>query len=124
MKPGADAPSSAFQARAYSTIDSEAALRVTTGCDLDHVLTTHGCVCSVPCFVAHVTASGIGRHSISSLQGIEPAQANFIPRTNFLKVLCENGEAALHVAQQLGETYHSAITEMRMTASLIRLPRS
>ncbi|HUJ30282.1 MAG TPA: Crp/Fnr family transcriptional regulator [Candidatus Acidoferrum sp.] len=45
---------------------------------------------------------------------IEPSQANFIPRTEFLKFLRENGDAALRVAQQLGETYHSAISEMRM----------
>jgi CRP/FNR family transcriptional regulator, cyclic AMP receptor protein len=45
---------------------------------------------------------------------IEPSQANFIPRPSFLKFLRENGEAALRVAQQLGETYHAAIGEMRM----------
>lgn len=44
---------------------------------------------------------------------IEPAQANFIARNDFLNFLKENGEAALRVAQQLGETYHSAIAEMR-----------
>jgi CRP/FNR family transcriptional regulator, cyclic AMP receptor protein len=44
---------------------------------------------------------------------IEPAQANFIARTDFLAFLREHGEAALRVAQQLGETYHSAISEMR-----------
>jgi CRP/FNR family transcriptional regulator, cyclic AMP receptor protein len=44
---------------------------------------------------------------------IEPAQANFIARKEFLAFLKENGQAALRVAQQLGETYHSAITEMR-----------
>src|SRR5215469_11096380 len=44
---------------------------------------------------------------------IEPGQANFIARTEFLNFLKENGEAALRVAQQLGETYHSAIAEMR-----------
>ncbi len=44
---------------------------------------------------------------------IEPAQANFIGRTEFLNFLKEHGEAALRVAQQLGETYHSAIAEMR-----------
>jgi CRP/FNR family transcriptional regulator len=44
---------------------------------------------------------------------IEPAQANFIPRAEFLNFLREYGEAALRVAQQLGETYHSAIAEMR-----------
>jgi CRP/FNR family transcriptional regulator len=44
---------------------------------------------------------------------IEPTQANFISREDFLRFLRENGEAALRVAQQLGETYHSAIAEMR-----------
>jgi CRP/FNR family transcriptional regulator, cyclic AMP receptor protein len=44
---------------------------------------------------------------------IEPAQANFIPRQDFLNFLREHGEVALRVAQQLGETYHSAIAELR-----------
>jgi CRP/FNR family transcriptional regulator len=44
---------------------------------------------------------------------IEPAQANFISRQDFLAFLRGHGEAALRVAQQLGETYHSAIAEMR-----------
>lgn len=45
---------------------------------------------------------------------IEPAQANFISRADFVKFLRENGAAALRVAEQLAETYHSAIREMRM----------
>jgi CRP/FNR family transcriptional regulator len=44
---------------------------------------------------------------------IEPTQANYISRQDFLLFLREHGEAALRVAQQLGETYHSAISEMR-----------
>src|SRR5713101_1858191 len=44
---------------------------------------------------------------------IEPTQANFIARDDFLRFLREHGEAALRVAQQLGETYHSAVAEMR-----------
>jgi len=44
---------------------------------------------------------------------VEPAQANFIARNDFLGFLKDNGEAALRVAQQLGETYHAAISEMR-----------
>ncbi len=44
---------------------------------------------------------------------IEPTQANFISRKDFLCFLREHGEAALRVAQHLGETYHSAIAEMR-----------
>ena len=47
---------------------------------------------------------------------IEPTQANFISREDFLAFLREHGEAALRVAQQLGETYHSAIAEMRTIA--------
>ena len=44
---------------------------------------------------------------------IEPTQANFIARQEFLNFLREHGEVGLRVAQQLGETYHSAIAEMR-----------
>jgi CRP/FNR family transcriptional regulator len=44
---------------------------------------------------------------------LDPAQANFISRANFLNFLRENGEVSLRVAQQLGETYHAAIAEMR-----------
>jgi CRP/FNR family cyclic AMP-dependent transcriptional regulator len=44
---------------------------------------------------------------------IEPTQANFIPRQEFLSFLREHGEVGLRVAQQLGETYHSAIAEIR-----------
>jgi CRP/FNR family cyclic AMP-dependent transcriptional regulator len=44
---------------------------------------------------------------------IEPTQANFISRTDFLSFLREHGEVSLRVAQQLGETYHAAIAEMR-----------
>jgi CRP/FNR family transcriptional regulator, cyclic AMP receptor protein len=44
---------------------------------------------------------------------IEPTQANFVAREDFLLFLREHGEAALRVAQQLGEIYHGAISEMR-----------
>jgi CRP/FNR family transcriptional regulator len=44
---------------------------------------------------------------------IEPAQANFISRADFLGFLREHGEVSLRVAQQLGETYHAAVAEMR-----------
>lgn len=44
---------------------------------------------------------------------VEPVQANFISRTDFLNFLRDHGEAALRVAQQLGETYHAAVAEMR-----------
>ena len=48
-----------------------------------------------------------------SADAVEPVQANFISRTDFLNFLRDHGEAALRVAQQLGETYHAAIAEMR-----------
>ena len=46
-------------------------------------------------------------------EAIEPAQSKFIARNDFLAFLKDNGEAALRVAQQLGETYQTAIAEMR-----------
>ena len=44
---------------------------------------------------------------------LEPTQANFISRSDFLAFLRENGEAALRVAQQLAENYHHSVSEMR-----------
>src|SRR5579862_90708 len=44
---------------------------------------------------------------------IEPTQANFISRTDFLNFLRDHGDAALRVAQELSETYQSAFAEMR-----------
>jgi CRP/FNR family cyclic AMP-dependent transcriptional regulator len=44
---------------------------------------------------------------------IEPTQANFIGRTDFLNFLRDHGEAALRVAQELSETYQTAFAEMR-----------
>lgn len=44
---------------------------------------------------------------------LEPTQANFIHRQDFLSFLRDHGEAALRVAQQLGEIYNSAVSEMR-----------
>ena len=44
---------------------------------------------------------------------VEPSQANFISRADFLNFLRDHGEATLRVAQQLGETYHTAVAEMR-----------
>jgi CRP/FNR family cyclic AMP-dependent transcriptional regulator len=44
---------------------------------------------------------------------IEPTQANFIARNDFLIFLRDRGEAAVRVAQMLGETYHSAVSGMR-----------
>jgi CRP/FNR family transcriptional regulator len=44
---------------------------------------------------------------------VEPTQANFVSTQDFLNFLREYGDVALRVAQQLGQTYHAAIAEMR-----------
>jgi CRP/FNR family transcriptional regulator, cyclic AMP receptor protein len=44
---------------------------------------------------------------------IEPTQANFIGRADFLNFLREFGEVAVRVAQELSVTYQSALAEMR-----------
>jgi len=54
-----------------------------------------------------------GRPYEVSADVIEPTQANFIGRTDFLSFLRDHGDAALRVAQELSETYQSAFAEMR-----------
>lgn len=44
---------------------------------------------------------------------IERTQANFMSRTDFLAFLHDFSEVSLHVAQQLSETYHAAVAELR-----------
>jgi len=44
---------------------------------------------------------------------VEPTQANFVSRQDFLDFLREYGDVALRVAQQLGATYHRAVSGMR-----------
>jgi len=44
---------------------------------------------------------------------MEPTQANFIGRSDFLNFLREHGEAALRVAKELSEIYQAAFAEMR-----------
>jgi CRP/FNR family transcriptional regulator len=44
---------------------------------------------------------------------MEPAQVNFIPRTQFLRFLAEHGEVALRVARLLAETCHETYKEVR-----------
>jgi CRP/FNR family transcriptional regulator len=44
---------------------------------------------------------------------IEPTQANFISRADFLTFLRDFGDVALHVAQELSESYQAALAEMR-----------
>jgi CRP/FNR family cyclic AMP-dependent transcriptional regulator len=63
--------------------------------------------------VLGMPASVTGKPYELTADVLEPTQANFIPRQDFLNFLRDHGEAALRVAQQLGEIYHSAIGEMR-----------
>lgn len=44
---------------------------------------------------------------------MEPSQANFITRQDFLNFLRDHGDAALRVAEQLSQNYHSAYEEIR-----------
>jgi CRP/FNR family cyclic AMP-dependent transcriptional regulator len=68
---------------------------------------------SEPGEVLGLPATLVGKPYELSADVIEPAQANFISRSDFLNLLREHAEVALRVAQQLGETYHSTIAEMR-----------
>jgi CRP/FNR family transcriptional regulator len=63
--------------------------------------------------VLGLTGSVSGKPYELTAEVLEPTQANFISRTDFLNFLREHGEAALRVAQMMGENYHSAIAEMR-----------
>lgn len=63
--------------------------------------------------VLGLPATVTGRPYELSAEVIEPTQANFISRSDFLQFLHDNSEAALRVAQQLAEFYQNAIGEMR-----------
>src|SRR6516162_2092065 len=54
-----------------------------------------------------------GKAYQATAEVIEPTQANFISRNEFLQFLREHGEAAVRVAQHLAENYHHALSEMR-----------
>jgi len=60
-----------------------------------------------------LAATVSGQPYQASAEVLEPAQANFIARNDFLEFLKTFGDAALRVAQQLSENYHLAINEMR-----------
>jgi CRP/FNR family transcriptional regulator len=63
--------------------------------------------------VLGLAAAVCGKPYQATADILEPAQANFIARTDFLEFLREHGEAALRVAQQLGENYRYALSEMK-----------
>jgi CRP/FNR family transcriptional regulator, cyclic AMP receptor protein len=63
--------------------------------------------------VLGLAATVTGKQYELTADVIEPAQANFIARGDFLAFLEKYGEVALRVAQQMGEIYHAAVAEMR-----------
>jgi len=63
--------------------------------------------------VLGLPATLTGKPYSLTAEAIEPAQLQLIARRNFLDFLREHGDVALRVAQQLGETYHAAVDEMR-----------
>ena len=68
---------------------------------------------SEPGEVLGLPATITGKPYDLTAEVVEPTQANFVSRQDFLSFLREYGDVALHVAQQLGETYHTAVAEMR-----------
>ena len=63
--------------------------------------------------VLGLSATVSGRPYELTAELLEPSQANFVARKDFLEFLRANGEAALHVAQELCNNYHSAYAEIR-----------
>jgi CRP/FNR family transcriptional regulator, cyclic AMP receptor protein len=63
--------------------------------------------------VLGLAATVSGKSYQATADVLEPTQANFIARNDFLNFLREHGEAAVRVAQQLAENYHHSLTEMR-----------
>ncbi|MFZ3217520.1 MAG: Crp/Fnr family transcriptional regulator [Candidatus Acidiferrales bacterium] len=68
---------------------------------------------SEPGEVLGLPATVTGKPYELTAEVVEPTQANFITRADFLAFLREYGEVSLRVAQQLGESYHAAVAEMR-----------
>lgn len=63
--------------------------------------------------VLGLSATVSGKPYEVTAEMMEPSQANFIVKQDFLNFLREHGEAALRVAQQLSQNYHSAYEEIR-----------
>lgn len=51
-----------------------------------------------------------GKHYNTTAEVLEPAQADFIGRTDFLNFLREHSEASLRVAEQLSEDYRFLVS--------------
>jgi len=64
--------------------------------------------------VLGLAAAVSGKPYHATAEVLEPSQINFIPKKELLCFLNQHGEAALRVAQQLSETYQTALIEMKM----------
>jgi CRP/FNR family transcriptional regulator, cyclic AMP receptor protein len=63
--------------------------------------------------VLGASASILGKPYEVTAETLEPSQANFIKREDFLKFLRTDVEACMHTAEQLSEKYQSAQREIR-----------
>ena len=63
--------------------------------------------------VVGLSSTVSGRPYEGTAELLEPSQANFISRQDFLSFLREHGDVALKVAEQLGAIYLSAYEEIR-----------
>jgi len=63
--------------------------------------------------VLGLSATVSGKSYEVTAELMEPSQANFIGRQDFLNFLRDHGDASLRVAQQLSQNYHSAYEEIR-----------
>jgi CRP/FNR family transcriptional regulator len=60
-----------------------------------------------------LSAAVSGRLYEVTAEVLEPSQANFVGRQDFLNFLRQHGEAALRAAEQLSSNYHAAHEEIR-----------
>ncbi len=63
--------------------------------------------------VLGLSATVSGKPYEVTVETLEPAQANFVARQDFLNFLRDHGDAALRVAEELSNNYHSAYNEVR-----------
>jgi len=63
--------------------------------------------------VLGLSATVSGQAYEVTAETLEPTQANFVGRNDFLNFLKTHGDAALRVAQELSNNYHAAYSEVR-----------
>jgi CRP/FNR family cyclic AMP-dependent transcriptional regulator len=63
--------------------------------------------------VLGLSATVSGKPYEVTAETLQPSQANFISRSDFLNFLRGHGDAALRIAEELSNNYHAAYTEVR-----------